>query len=194
MQAIADKKKKPELPSWDNELFRDLPERIASRSPPHIVHSELAKLMMWKLARGQSRPLQKLVESNAPKEVETASAAALQQLADGNWEAAFNKLTELKGVGVATASALLAAVAPQLCPFMADEVIESATTGKRDYNMATYKRMRTTLVSKAAALGEGWSAEKAGKALWAAAVLGPGEEEKEQEADREPAGKRRRKV
>lgn len=52
--------------------------------------------------------------------VESASQKAFQALPDIS--KAVTELTVLKGVGPATASAVLAAYAPEVAPFMSDEV------------------------------------------------------------------------
>lgn len=52
--------------------------------------------------------------------VESASMKAFQSLPDVS--KAISELTVLKGVGPATASAILAAYAPDVAPFMSDEV------------------------------------------------------------------------
>lgn len=52
--------------------------------------------------------------------VKSASQKAFQSLPD--LSKAISELTVLKGVGPATASAVLAAYAPDIAPFMSDEV------------------------------------------------------------------------
>lgn len=121
---------------------------------------------------GKFRPLQKLVDSNNSQEVIRISTIAFQYLSDSKWEQAFNSITTLKGIGVATASAIFAPFRPDLIPFMADEVIDSTyTTGKRDYTMKVYKQVRDSCISKAKELGRGWDAEMVGKALWIRAMV-----------------------
>ena len=121
---------------------------------------------------GKFRPLQKLVDSNNSLEVVRISTAAFQYLSGSKWEQAFNSITALKGIGVATASAIFAPFRPDLIPFMADEVIDSTyTIGKRDYTMKVYKQVRDNCISKAKELGRGWDAEMVGKALWVRAMV-----------------------
>lgn len=60
------------------------------------------------------------VSSLAEDVVKSASQKAFQSLPDIS--KAISELTVLKGVGPATASAILAAYAPEVAPFMSDEV------------------------------------------------------------------------
>jgi hypothetical protein len=118
------------------------------------------------------RPLQKLIDANSPTQVVSCSSEAFNEIRSNNdWKAAINILCRLKGVGVATASAVLAVYAPNLCPFMADEVIESVGLA-RDYDMRTYEAMLGRLSHKCDELGRQLVIEDIGKALWSAAILG----------------------
>jgi len=129
-------------------------------------------LLMLSYVIGKFRPLQKLVDSNNSQEVIRISTIAFQYMSDSKWEQAFNSITALKGIGVATASAIFAPFRPDLIPFMADEVIDSTyTTGKRDYTMKVYKHVRDSCILKAKGLGRGWDAEMVGKALWVRAMV-----------------------
>jgi hypothetical protein len=169
VRVVATMKKRPELNELDQFLHNELPQLIRSRSPPHILHSELAQIMKWKLTRGKFRPLQKLVESNDKAKVVEFSTTAFQELENKNLQRAFDAICQLKGVGVATASAIFAFVAPDLAPFMADEIIESTTSSGRDYNMRTYLSMCESLREKARRLR--WDLERVGRALWTCAIL-----------------------
>ena len=164
-------KKKPLLLDLDQKWQRELRVAVSQRSPPHLLFQELSYIMQWKLLRGKFRPLQKLVDSNTETSVHNISIVALRHAENSDWEAAITEFTKLKGVGVATASAILAPLYPAICPFMADEVIEVTTTGKRDYNMKVYKQMREVLVDKAIVLEGTWNAEMVGRAIWASATL-----------------------
>lgn len=113
---------KPNLVSLDDFYTNELPILIKQRNPnPHITTPELSKLMQWKLTRGKWRPrLLDFVSSLDDDVVKSASQKAFQAFPDVS--KAVSELTVLKGVGPATASAILAAYAPDIAPFMSDEV------------------------------------------------------------------------
>ena len=128
-------------------------------------------IMQWKIGRGKDRPmLLGMIRENTPKSITDASTKSFKLLMQDDWKGAMESLIELRGVGPATASAILAPLDPINCPFMSDEVLESCTKKKREYTMNAYVKMRNVLVMKAEQLGQGWTAEKLGKALWAHAI------------------------
>uniref|UniRef100_A0A8C8S243 Uncharacterized protein n=1 Tax=Pelusios castaneus TaxID=367368 RepID=A0A8C8S243_9SAUR len=114
-------KKLAELDKWYQE---ELPLAIAGRKEKYLTQGEVVKLMEWKLARGKFRPrLQQLVATNSSEMVESCTRKAFQLLPDV--AAAITELSQLKAVGPATASAILAAGVPETVAFMADEAMES---------------------------------------------------------------------
>lgn len=92
---------------------------------------------------------------------------------ESDWKKAFDFVTQLKGIGEATASAILSPLYPGTVAFMADEVIE-ATCPTRKYDRKTYTLMLTQLESKSEELrsrsGNVWSVDDVGKALWTCAM------------------------
>ncbi|XP_010486917.1 PREDICTED: uncharacterized protein LOC104764988 isoform X3 [Camelina sativa] len=112
---------KPELVSLDQFYRNELPCLLHDRDPnPYLTTSELSQLMKWKLSRGKWRPrLLDFVSSLDDSVVKSASEKAFKSLPDIS--KAVKELTVLKGVGPATASAVLAAYAPDIAPFMSDE-------------------------------------------------------------------------
>eukprot|EP00960_Hanusia_phi_P061031 764708-Hanusia_phi.AAC.5 len=79
------------------------------------------------------------------------------------------RLCELKGIGPATASALLAHLDPERFPFMSDEALEGCGM-RREYTLEAYLAFAEALTSKAKELGSEWDAEKVGRAMWARAM------------------------
>jgi len=136
------KSSKPEnVIKLDKWYQNDLPKKIKSRGKDaHLVHDELVQTIKWKLARGKFFPqLTNLVRINTPKAVQTESRKAFRKLP--NVEQAISTLTNLKGVGTTLASAVLAAGAPHIAPFMADECLLSMPeVDGLDYTMKEYMR------------------------------------------------------
>ncbi|KAM3859560.1 uncharacterized protein ACN63O_016093 [Diretmus argenteus] len=118
-------KKSGKLLILDKWYQEELPRAIDGRPDKYVTLSELVKLMEWKLTRGKFRPrLQQLVASNSEETVEKCSRKAFSLLPD--MQAAIAELSSLKALGPATASAVLAAGAPEQAAFMSDEAVESA--------------------------------------------------------------------
>jgi len=121
-----EKNKKPEelmkLDAWYQE---ELPKKISARGKDaHLTHDELVQCMKWKMTRGKFyAQMTNLVKINTPKAVATETRKALRKLP--NLESALNNLSSLKGVGTTMATAVLAAAAPEIAPFMADECLMS---------------------------------------------------------------------
>uniref|UniRef100_A0A1Q3EVN4 Uncharacterized protein n=1 Tax=Culex tarsalis TaxID=7177 RepID=A0A1Q3EVN4_CULTA len=118
--------KKPEkLIRLDDWYQHTLPKLIAKRGKDaHLLHEELCQTMEWKQNRGKSYPqLTHLIKINTPRAVMVETKKAFRKLP--NLESALNALSNLKGVGITMASALLAAAVPDLAPFMADECLNA---------------------------------------------------------------------
>ena len=119
----------------------------------------------------RARNLQ-LVRANGATEVETASREAFAAVPHPTAPVA--RLARLKGVGPATASAVLAAARPDLYPFFDDVVAELIPDfGKVDFTLRVYARYAERLHERAALLtvgcGDGWTPHAVGCALWAIA-------------------------
>lgn len=186
LKLMSIKKKKNELVDLDKWLWNELKPVVEKRYSDnhqdgrHITKDELSKIMKWKLIRGKFRPLQKLVDSNDENTVKLCTKEALEILHNLNdkhnvssltWKDSLKKLTELKGIGVATASIVLAIFVPDLCPFMSDEVIES-TCNTIDYTLNEYVSLQQQMMNKVRELNEEnivdtiWNTETLGKAIW----------------------------
>ena len=166
IRALADYKKKLDLVSLDKFYRDEYINIVMSRDPPVLHLNELSNVMKWKLSRGKMRPLQKLVDSNCDEEVRAITKSAIQSLKDGDWEQGILTLTSLKGIGPATASAILAPLFPDIVPFMADEVLFITCDGKREYTMKAYHTMRSSLLNKSIELSGSSSLEDIGRCIW----------------------------
>ncbi|TXG52571.1 hypothetical protein EZV62_021740 [Acer yangbiense] len=172
---------KPNLISLDEFYRNELPSLIQQRNPnPYVTTAELSKLMQWKLTRGKWRPrLLDFVSSLDESLVKSASEKAFEALPDLN--KAISELTVLKGVGPATASAVLAAYAPHVAPFMSDEAIEAALGNSKEYSLKQYLLFANKLLAKAKitaenipdienASWESFTASDVERALWSSAI------------------------
>ncbi|XP_057973249.1 uncharacterized protein LOC131161480 [Malania oleifera] len=164
---------KPNLVSLDDFYRNQLPLLISQRNPnPFITTPELSKLMQWKLTRGKWRPrLLDYVSSLDESLVKSASQKAFQSLPDIS--KAVSELTVLKGVGPATASAVLAAYVPDVAPFMSDEAMLVALGHSKDYTLKQYLIFAKKLQGKAKELsseGDSFTPSDVERALWSSAV------------------------
>jgi hypothetical protein len=176
---------------WRKTLTGLLRERQAKDKDKAcwLTKDELVQVMQWKLTRGKMRPLMNLVRGNDAATVQRISKAALAAAQTGDVSGAITILSgpELKGIGPATASAVLAAYRPELFPFMADEptliVLGEGGGGgggeKLKYNLAEYLSFQKAVIRKCkevnnagkgkkgeAVAGGPLTAEEIGRALW----------------------------
>lgn len=157
------------LPALDAWYRDELPDAIAARDPRHVTLDELARLTEWKMSRGVWRPRNlALVRGNAPEAVIEASADALELVPDPARPIA--RLSKLAGVGPATASAVLAAAAPETYPFFDDLVAaQTPVSGPVAFTPAYYARYGEAIRKRAERLGNGWTPVMVERALWAQA-------------------------
>ncbi|KAJ7287108.1 hypothetical protein C8J57DRAFT_1049943, partial [Mycena rebaudengoi] len=145
-------------------------------------------LMKWKLSRGKSRPtLLALIGSNSEALVLESTSTSLEAVrkAENNLESALLALKDackMKGVGAATASALLTLQSPHLLPFMSDEAASffAGTIGEIKYTDTFYKKFATAVVHEVLRLNAEaadvdppmvWDSLKLERALWAIVIL-----------------------
>jgi len=149
--------------------YRDeLPGQIVGREPRYMTRDELLRVVEWKMARGvwRARNLA-LARTNSPETVDEISRTALARVPDP--QAPIAILSKLAGVGPATASAVLAASAPEVYPFFDDLVAAQIPGfGAVDFTPRVYARYRDALQERARDLGEDWTATLVERALWAA--------------------------
>ena len=175
LQKVAEAKRRPDLIQLNDFWMNGLSQC------DFLTINQLSDVSKFKLCRGKMRPTQKLVDSNSDSAVRACStrAFALLRQKKPDIEAALAAISELKGVGVATATYITAPLCPARVPAMADEVCE-AVTGAREYTLDTFRAVQRKLVGKASELnaadaragreGEGWTAEGVGRALWSCAA------------------------
>ncbi|MCL4144444.1 UNVERIFIED_CONTAM: hypothetical protein GTU68_003861 [Idotea baltica] len=128
-------------------MQNELCSTVKKRLKPHITRAELVDLMKWKLLRGKWRPrLVQFAESNSPDLVEDVSRKAVVLAEQDEIEEAIQKLCCMKGVGPATASAILSACIPEKCAFFADEVAQVFLEGKLNYTLKEYSSFHDQIV------------------------------------------------
>lgn len=167
------KSSKPEtLIKLDQWYQKELPKKIKSRGKEaHLTHEEIVQCIKWKLARGVFRPrLKDLVQMNTPRVVMQETKKAFRHLQKQNLEAAVAAMSNLKGVGPAMASAVLAAGAPELAPFMADECLMALPDMEGiDYTMKEYMKLvekTRECVERLNSQGGSWTPHKVELAVW----------------------------
>ncbi len=164
----------PRLVQLDAWCHASLPDLLAARRPAWLTLDELIEVIQWKMHRGVYRARNlALARRNTPDEVEAASRAAFEAMPHAG--VPISKLSALKGVGPATASAVLAAARPDLYPFF-DDVAAAAIPdfGRVEYTAKGYARFSDRLRERAALLAvgcpaDGWTPHAVECALWAAA-------------------------
>ncbi|XP_016417956.1 uncharacterized protein LOC107747858 [Sinocyclocheilus rhinocerous] len=161
-----------QLDRWFQE---ELPAAISARSERSLTHAELVNIMAWKLTKGKFRPrLQQLIGSNNEEAVQSSTSKAFGLLPDV--QAAIAELCKLKGVGPATASAVLAAGAPGEVAFMSDEAVESiAELRPVEYTAKHYALFLQKILNKSSQLNKAagqrdWTPHRVEQCLWAWAV------------------------
>lgn len=166
-EAAIDARASSRLPELDRWYRHELPGAIEGRTPRRVTLDELARVTEWKMKRGTFRARNLvLVRGNDDAEVRRASAEAIAAIPDPRRPIA--RLAELDGVGPATASAVLAVVAPRVYPFFDEDVAKQiATLGKVAFTVPYYLRYAEALRVRAQGLGADWSADDVARALWA---------------------------
>ncbi|KAF7351026.1 hypothetical protein MSAN_01664900 [Mycena sanguinolenta] len=173
-----------ELISLDKWILDDLTTKITSSQP--VNKADMTSLMKWKLSRGKSRPtLLALIASNPEALVLRSTTDALKTVrgAKDDLDRALLALTnacQMKGVGAATASALLTLQSPHLLPFMSDEAASffASTLGQIKYTDAFYKKFAAAMVAEVRRLNassesdaELWDSMKLERALFTISIL-----------------------
>lgn len=170
--SIQKKLNSSQLARCDKWVRIQFPSEMRSCVERSLNKAQLEQFMQWKLWRGKDRPmLMSLIRQNSESRISEISRLSFGLSEEGRYREAMVQMTELKGVGPATASAILAACYPDNFVFMADEVIEASTGKKREYTMKAYDATVKSITRKQKILGDAWSAEEVGRALWTAGIL-----------------------
>ena len=164
--AVIEQQGVAKLADLDRWYRDELPGAIAARRPASVTLADLVRLTEWKMARGvwRGRNLA-LVRSNEPDAVIKASAAALAAVPHPTMP--ISMLVKLDGIGPATASAVLAAHAPQTYPFF-DELVAAQVPdlGVVAWTLGYYARYADALRARATQLGSDWTPVMVERALW----------------------------
>ncbi|MCJ1315090.1 hypothetical protein MMC15_000406 [Xylographa vitiligo] len=197
----------PDLPALDLLRYTTIPARVRARRTDASAHSaadgdatapgphgwlekdELELLVAWKLTRGHSRPaLPALIRANAPALVRSTTARAYALFATATAAAAaaegadpfpaLKVLAQLRGVGPATASLLLAVGWPGEVPFFADELWGWLRGGeaKLRYDWREYGEVWEGVrgVREGLGVGLGVGAEEVERGAWVVGMVGKG--------------------
>jgi hypothetical protein len=159
----------PELDAW---YRNELPSIIEARSSAYITLNELEQVTKWKMKRGVWRERNRLlVLSNPSALVKKTSQDAFTLIPDPRKPV--DLLSKLAGVGPATASGVLACVAPNIYPFF-DELVAAQIPGlgKVAFTATYYQRYAEELRRRAERLNgkcahHTWTAHETSQALWA---------------------------
>ncbi|KAK0542355.1 hypothetical protein OC844_007811 [Tilletia horrida] len=173
--------------AWYRTTLRgSLQKRKADKDGAFMTKDEMVKLMQWKLARGKWRPrLEQYIQEHAEKDIKDATRAIFKALdesavpAKGSSNAepiprdVLKKLTKLKGIGPATASAVLAAYDPKRIPFLSDEAAVGVGKlgDKPEYTEAFLERFIARMHERVAE-DEDWAGvDELERACYAAGVI-----------------------
>ncbi|KAJ9123250.1 hypothetical protein QFC22_001446 [Naganishia vaughanmartiniae] len=133
------------LDEWRlNILPQVMKERRDGKGGDNLKKLEVEKLIRWKLMHGTFRPsLMKLVSSNEESKIEDVTGRAFEvvslqldaarQLLSKSIREAILVLTELRGIGPASASLLLGVRFPKQVPFFSDEAYRWLTAASGNH-------------------------------------------------------------
>ncbi|KAI6713545.1 hypothetical protein PZA11_005815 [Diplocarpon coronariae] len=141
------------LEELDKFRYQVAPMNFSKNTGRNINMSDLKKLVDWKLTHGVYRPsLRKLVASNSDEQVEASLSDAFAVYAKNPSDiaAVIEKIkVDLKGVGPATASLILAVHDPQNVVFFSDEVFRWLTAGGKKVKIGYTTKEFETLFTEA---------------------------------------------
>ena len=172
----------PNLSSYEQNL-----ENFRKANKDFFSNDDLSKIVLWKHTVGKNRiynikylksNTDEQVQSCSRKAIELAKAIKLEDCLDEDnslsqtgrklVQDAINELGQLKGVGPATASAVLTLIRPDIFCYLYDEVID-CFEAQRDYKISNYLRVNSRCLQIAKKLGEDWTSGRVAKTVWTAA-------------------------
>lgn len=149
--------------------------------------ADLDQIVLWKHTVGKNRIYNiKYLNANTDDNIKDHSRAAitvaknidlkeclendgsLSQAGRAAIQEALGELGKLKGVGPATASAILTLVRPDVFCYLYDEVIDCFEP-QRDYKISNYLRVNSRCLQLAKNLGGDWTTSRVAKTIWTAA-------------------------
>ncbi|KAH6639660.1 hypothetical protein C7974DRAFT_388964 [Boeremia exigua] len=146
------------LADLDALRYQMVPAKLENmKGDPHLLKADVEKLVEWKLKHGTFRPaLMNLVKSNPADLIKATTQSAFSSLeSGGDVMAALKILTQLRGIGPATASLLLSVYQPDEVPFFSDELFRWTHWGgsgagegwerKIKYNVSEYKEILASI-------------------------------------------------
>eukprot|EP00536_Pseudo-nitzschia_multiseries_P000128 jgi/Psemu1/178214/e_gw1.3.228.1 len=146
-----------------------------------LSKDELLTVVAWKFSVGKPRhALMNHLRSNTEATVREHSSSGISiataretatnksNVAANETKKALQALMNLKGVGPATASAVLALARPDVFAYMYDEAIDCFMP-KRTYTLPTYMAVNERCLEIAEKLGDGWTTSRVATTLWTAA-------------------------
>ncbi|KAJ8118664.1 hypothetical protein OPT61_g404 [Boeremia exigua] len=154
------------LADLDTLRYETVPAKLRDmKGEKHLLKADVEKLVEWKLKHGTFRPsLMNLVRSNPADVVKSTTQSAFSSLdSEKDVIKALKILTQLRGIGPATASLLLSVYQPDTVPFFSDELFRWTHWGdsgagegwerKIKYNLNEYKEILATVEELRARLG-----------------------------------------
>jgi hypothetical protein len=158
-----------EVDRWYHEVW---PAEVHARTRPMATQEELVRVIRWKMGRGVWRERNlRLAQENAEQEVVDRTARALAAVPDPRQPVV--EIARLRGVGAATASAILAALHPAHYPFLDETVaVQVRGLGPPAFTVPYYLAYASALRARAAALAarcahQPWTPHAVDLALWA---------------------------
>jgi hypothetical protein len=158
-----------ETDRWYHEVW---PAEVHARPRPMVSQEELLRVIRWKMGRGVWRERNlRLAQENSEQEVVDRTARALAAVPDPRQPVV--EIARLRGVGAATASAILATLHPADYPFLDETVaVQLRGLGAPSFTVPYYLAYASALRARATALAarcahEPWTPHALDLALWA---------------------------